>query len=58
MGFLRVSLECSCHTFRSETADRTQVTEHGYTSDQAHDISKAGLEQCLDKMAAIFVEAR
>jgi uncharacterized protein YndB with AHSA1/START domain len=28
------------------------VTESGYISDQAHDISKAGLEQCLDKMAA------
>ena len=27
------------------------MTEHGYTTDQAHDISKAGLEQCLDKMA-------
>ena len=30
------------------------VTEFGYTSDQAHDISKLGMEQCLDKMAAIF----
>lgn len=30
------------------------VTEFGYTSDQALNISKAGLEQCLDKMAAIF----
>ena len=28
------------------------VTEYGYTSDQMVDISKAGLEQCLDKMAA------
>jgi uncharacterized protein YndB with AHSA1/START domain len=34
------------------------ITEHGYTSDQAHDISKAGLEQCLDKMAATFEESR
>lgn len=35
------------------TGPRTEmtVTEYGYTSDQAHDISKAGLEQCLDKMA-------
>ena len=26
------------------------VTEKGYTSDQAVELSKAGLEQCLDKM--------
>lgn len=32
------------------------VTEFGYTSDQIFDISKAGLEQCLDKMAASFVK--
>ena len=31
-----------------------KVTEYGYTSDQAVNISKVGLEQCLDKMAAIF----
>jgi hypothetical protein len=31
------------------------MTEFGYTSDQLFDLSKAGLEQCLDKMAAIFV---
>jgi len=28
------------------------VTEYGYKSDQTLDLSKAGLEQCLDKMAA------
>jgi len=28
--------------------------EFGYTLDQARDLSKAGLEQCLDKMAALF----
>jgi hypothetical protein len=33
------------------------VTEYDYTSDQAHDLSKAGLEQCLDKMAASFATA-
>jgi uncharacterized protein YndB with AHSA1/START domain len=33
------------------------VTEYGYTSDQAHDISEAGLEQCLDKMVMIFTKA-
>jgi uncharacterized protein YndB with AHSA1/START domain len=45
-------------TFRTAGDTRTEmtVTEYGYTSDQAHDISKAGLEQCLDKMAVIFAE--
>jgi len=33
------------------------VNEYSYTSDQAHDLSKAGLEQCLDKMAASFATA-
>ena len=33
------------------------ITEYGYTSDQAHDLSEAGLEQCLDKLAALFAEA-
>lgn len=33
------------------------VTEYGYTSDQARDLSQTGLEQCLDKMAASFGEA-
>jgi uncharacterized protein YndB with AHSA1/START domain len=43
-------------TFKELDTSRTEmtVTEYGYTSAQAHDISKAGLEQCLDKMAAIF----
>ncbi len=27
------------------------VTEYGYTSDQAVDLSKTGMEQCLDKLA-------
>jgi uncharacterized protein YndB with AHSA1/START domain len=30
------------------------VTEYGYTDQQTHDLSKAGLEQCLDKMEGIF----
>ena len=30
------------------------VTEYGYTTEQARDLSKAGMEQCLEKMAAIF----
>jgi len=43
-------------TFKAIGDNQTEmaVTEYGYTSDQAHDISKAGLEQCIDKMAAIF----
>jgi uncharacterized protein YndB with AHSA1/START domain len=41
------------NTFKDLGHGRTEmtVTEYGYTSDQAHDLSKAGLEQCLDKMA-------
>jgi uncharacterized protein YndB with AHSA1/START domain len=34
------------------------VTEYGYTSDEVADLSKQGLEQTLDKMAAIFATAR
>lgn len=35
---------------------RTQMTvlEFGYTSEQALDLSRTGLEQCLDKLTAIF----
>ena len=32
------------------------VTEHGYTTEQARDLSRAGMEQCLEKMAAMFAE--
>lgn len=32
------------------------VTEHDYTTEEARDLSKAGMEQCLDKMAAMFAE--
>lgn len=44
-------------TFKA-VGDKTEmsVTEYGYTSDQIVEISRAGLEQCLDKMAAIFAE--
>jgi uncharacterized protein YndB with AHSA1/START domain len=46
-------------TFKDLGDNRTEMTvrEHGYTSDQAHDISKSGLEQCVDKMAVIFAKA-
>ena len=43
-------------TFEAAGVGRTEmtVTEHGYTTEQARDLSRAGMEQCLDKMAAIF----
>jgi uncharacterized protein YndB with AHSA1/START domain len=45
--------------FKALDGNRTEmtVTEYGYTTDQAHDLSKAGLEQSLDKMAAGFAAA-
>jgi uncharacterized protein YndB with AHSA1/START domain len=46
-------------TFKAVGDNKTEmtVTEYGYTSDQVFDLSKAGLEQCLDKMAASFATA-
>lgn len=46
-------------TFKSLGNGKTEmtVTEYGYTNDQLFDLSKAGLEQCLDKMAASFKTA-
>ncbi len=46
-------------SFKQLDGDRTEmtVTEYGYTSEQARDISKLGMEQCIDKMAAIFTKA-
>jgi uncharacterized protein YndB with AHSA1/START domain len=32
------------------------VTEYGYTTAQARDLSRAGMEQCLDKLTAMFAE--
>lgn len=45
-------------TFKSLGEDKTEmtVTEYGYTSKQQFELSKTGLEQCLDKMAASFEE--
>jgi uncharacterized protein YndB with AHSA1/START domain len=42
-------------TFKAVGDGRTEmtVTEYGYTTEQARDLSKAGMEQCLEKMAAI-----
>jgi uncharacterized protein YndB with AHSA1/START domain len=41
------------NTFRDLGNGKTEltVTEYGYTSNQAVDLSKTGLEQCLDKLA-------
>jgi uncharacterized protein YndB with AHSA1/START domain len=33
------------------------VTEYGYASEQTRDLSRLGMEQCLDKMAGIFSRA-
>jgi uncharacterized protein YndB with AHSA1/START domain len=43
-------------TFKAVGDDRTEltVTEYDYTSIQMLELSKAGLEQVLDKMASIF----
>jgi uncharacterized protein YndB with AHSA1/START domain len=42
--------------FKSLADGKTEmtITEHGYTSEQTVAMSKAGLEQCVDKMAALF----
>lgn len=46
-------------TFKAVGESKTEmtVTEYGYTSDQMLEMSKAGLEECLDRMAAIFAKA-
>jgi uncharacterized protein YndB with AHSA1/START domain len=42
-------------TFRAE-GDKTEmtVTEYGYTNDEVVELSRGGMEQCLDKMAESF----
>jgi hypothetical protein len=44
--------------FKAADDNRTEmsVTEYGYTTEQARDLSTAGMEQCFDKMAAIFAK--
>ena len=44
-------------TFTSLSDNRTELTvkEFGYTTNQAVELSKMGMEQCLEKMAEIFV---
>lgn len=46
----------SLNVFRDLGDGRTEltVTEYGYPSEQAASLSRRGLEECLDKMAAIF----
>lgn len=43
-------------TFQPLPGNKTEltITEYGYSTQQSHDLSKAGMEQCLDKMAASF----
>src|SRR5262249_57650825 len=42
-------------TFKAVAGNKTEmtVTEYGYTSDEVMNLSRPGLEECLDKMAAI-----
>ncbi|GAA1055763.1 activator of HSP90 ATPase [Agromyces luteolus] len=43
----------------TELADRRarlEMTEHGYATAEARDLSRTGLEQCLDKMAALVAD--
>jgi hypothetical protein len=43
-------------TLRPTDGERTELTvrEFGYGTAEARDVSRAGLEQCLDKMVAMF----
>jgi uncharacterized protein YndB with AHSA1/START domain len=43
-------------TFKNLGKGKTEITvkEFGYTTEQALKLSRQGMEQCLDKMAAIF----
>ncbi len=43
-------------TFKALSDEKTEVTvtEYGYPAEQIVEISRAGMDQCLDKMAAIW----
>ena len=43
-------------TFKGAGGGGTEitVTEYGYTTEETRNLSKVGMEQCVDKMAAIF----
>lgn len=45
--------------FKELDGNRTEmtVTEYGYALEETRDLSKMGMEQCLDKMAMIFIRA-
>ena len=45
-------------TFKRVAEDRTEmtVTEYDWTEGQMMELSRMGLEQCLNKMAAIFAK--
>jgi len=45
-------------TFDDLGDERTEMTivEHGYTTEDARNLSQAGLEQCVDKMSVIFAD--
>jgi len=44
--------------FKSIGSNKTEITitEYGYASEEAANISKSGMEQCLDKMATSFTK--
>jgi uncharacterized protein YndB with AHSA1/START domain len=42
---------------RGNGTTRLTITEYGYTSEQGRDLSRAGLEQCLDKLATALAAA-
>jgi uncharacterized protein YndB with AHSA1/START domain len=46
-------------TFETAGDGKTEltVTEYGYGSDEIVEVSRAGMQQCLDKMAASFADA-
>ncbi len=47
-------------TFKAVSEDQTEitVTEYDWTVGPVMEMSKQGLEQCLDKMAASFAETK
>ena len=50
----------SVNIFKALSEDKTEltVTEYDWTEGQMMEMSRMGLEQCLDKMAAIFTNAQ
>ncbi|PWK14499.1 activator of Hsp90 ATPase-like protein [Tumebacillus permanentifrigoris] len=50
--------QCHTVTFKDLGDNKTEmtVTEYGWTEGEMMKLSQMGLEQCLDKMAAIFAQ--